>query len=76
MEVIFENDIDSDDEIDVDMIFDAFCRGKSRQKEGAGLGLYIVRCLADKLGHEVSAEVQDGGFAINISMVAEQNYKE
>ena len=39
------------------MIFDAFCRGKSRQKEGAGLGLYIVRCLADKLGHEVSAEV-------------------
>lgn len=76
VEVIFENDIDLDDEIDVDTIFDAFCRGKSRQKEGAGLGLYIVRCLADKLGHEVSAEVQDGGFAINISMVAEQNYKE
>lgn len=76
VEVIFENDIDSDDEIGVDTIFDAFCRGKSRQKEGAGLGLYIVRCLADKLGHEVSAETQAGVFTINISMVAEQNYKE
>ena len=70
------SDIDSDNEIDVDTIFDAFCRGKSRQKEGAGLGLYIVRCLADKLGHEVSAETQEGVFVINISMVAEQNYKE
>ena len=39
----------------MDTIFDAFCRGKSRQKEGAGLGLYIVRCLADKLGHEEAA---------------------
>lgn len=70
------SDIDSDDEIDVDTIFDAFCRGKSRQKEGVGLGLYIVRCLADKLGHEVSAETQAGVFTIYISMVAEQNYKE
>ena len=61
------SDIDSDNEIE-DTIFDAFCRGKSRQKEGAGLGLYIVRCLADKLGHEVSAEVVDGIFTINISM--------
>lgn len=76
VKVIFENDIDSDNEIDIDTIFDAFCRGKSRQKEGAGLGLYIVRCLADKLGHEVSAEAQEGVFVINISMVAEQNYKE
>lgn len=76
VKVIFENDIDSDNEIDVDTIFDAFCRGKSRPKEGAGLGLYIVRYLADKLGHEVSAEAQEGVFVINISMVAEQNYKE
>lgn len=73
VEVIFENDIDSDDEIDVDMIFDAFCRGKSRQKEGAGLGLYIVRCLADKLGHEVSAEVAGEVFTINISMSTDRD---
>ena len=65
------SDIDSDNEIDVDTIFDAFCRGKSRQKEGAGLGLYIVRCLADKLGHEMSAEVVDGIFTINISMLTD-----
>ncbi len=62
-----------DDEIDVDMIFDAFCRGKSRQKEGVGLGLYIVRCLADKLGHEVSAEVAGEVFTINISMSTDRD---
>lgn len=73
VEVIFENDIDLDDEIDVDTIFDAFCRGKSRQKEGAGLGLYIVRCLADKLGHEVSAEVAGEVFTINISMSTDRD---
>lgn len=67
------SDIDSDNEIDMDTIFDAFCRGKSRQKEGAGLGLYIVRCLADKLGHEVSAEVDDGIFTINISMLTDRD---
>lgn len=67
------SDIDSDNEIDVDTIFDAFCCGKSRQKEGAGLGLYIVRCLADKLGHEVSAEVDDGIFTINISMLTDRD---
>lgn len=67
------SDIDSDNEIDVDTIFDAFCRGKSRQKEGAGLGLYIVRCLADKLGHEVSEEVVDGIFTINISMLTDRD---
>lgn len=73
VEVIFENDIDLDDEIDVDTIFDAFCRGKSRQKEGAGLGLYIVRCLADKLGHEVSAEVAGEVFTIYISMSTDRD---
>ena len=67
------SDIDSDNEIDVDTIFDAFCRGKSRQKEGAGLGLYIVRCLADKLGPEVSEEVVDGIFTINISMSTDRD---
>lgn len=57
----------------MDMIFDAFCRGKSRQNEGAGLGLYIVRCLADKLGHEVSAEVAGEVFTINISMSTDRD---
>lgn len=62
--ITFMNDIEADNEIDINHVFDAFYRGNSRQKEGAGLGLYVVKCLADKLGHIVSAEVKDKQFSI------------
>ncbi len=62
--ITFTNDIEADNEIDIDHVFDAFYRGNSRRKEGVGLGLYVVKCLADKLGHIVSAEVKDKQFSI------------
>lgn len=43
---------------------DAFYRGVSRQKEGAGLGLTVAKTLADKLGHEIGAECEAGTFRI------------
>lgn len=61
--IAFTNDIEADNEIDIDHVFDAFYRGNSRREEGAGLGLYVVKCLADKLGHVVSAEVKDKQFS-------------
>ena len=64
--ITFTNDIEADNEIDV---FDAFYRGNSRREEGAGLGLYVVKCLADKLGHVVSAEVKDKQFSIVLRVV-------
>ena len=67
--ITFTNDIEADNEIDIDHVFDAFYRGNSRQKEGAGLGLYVVKCLADKLGHVVSAEVKDKQFSIVLWVV-------
>ena len=62
--ITFTNDIEADNEIDIDHVFDAFYRGNSRREEGAGLGLYVVKCLADKLGHVVSAEVKDKQFSV------------
>ena len=62
--ITFTNDIEADNEIDIDHVFDAFYRGNSCREEGAGLGLYVVKCLADKLGHVVSAEVKDKQFSV------------
>ena len=62
--ITFTNDIEADNEIDIDHVFDAFYRGNSRREEGVGLGLYVVKCLADKLGYTVSAEVRDKRFSI------------
>lgn len=62
--ITFTNDIEADNEIDIDHVFDAFYRGNSRRKEGAGLGLYVVKCLADKLGYIVVAEVRDKQFSV------------
>lgn len=62
--ITFTNDIEADNEIDIDHVFDAFYRGNSRREEGAGLGLYVVKCLTDKLGHVVSAEVKDKQFSV------------
>lgn len=64
--VEFENDAEQIEDVDVSLVFDAFYRGASRSKEGAGLGLYIVKSLADKLGHEVDARVSGSRFAIRL----------
>lgn len=66
--VEFENDAEQIKDVDVSLVFDAFYRGASRSKEGAGLGLYIVKCLADKLGHEVDARVSDSRFVIRLTL--------
>lgn len=66
--ITVENDIASDTEIDESQVFEAFYRGKSRQKEGAGLGLYVSKRLADKLGHNISVSVHDQKFAICLVM--------
>lgn len=62
-----ENDIDSADEIDVARVFDTFYRGVSHTKNGSGLGLYVVKCLCDKLGLDAAARLENGLFAIIIT---------
>lgn len=62
----FENDIEKDTNIDINHVFDAFYRDDSRHCEGAGLGLYVVKCLAEKLKHKVEAEVGSDVFKVRI----------
>lgn len=49
------NDVEDSDAIDPQKVFLPFYRASSRNKTGSGLGLYVVKCLADKLGMETSA---------------------
>ena len=43
------------------------------RRRAQGWDFTIVRCLADKLGHEVSAEVAGEVFTINISMSTDRD---
>lgn len=60
-----ENDV-QDPDIDCTRIFEPFYRGESRSKQGSGLGLYVVKCLADKMGMNVTAKVEAGRFIVQL----------
>jgi signal transduction histidine kinase len=49
-------------EIDITRVFEPFYKPVSRNKGGSGLGLYVVKCLSDKLGIEAKAEFDKNGF--------------
>ncbi len=56
------NDTDELMEIDIARVFEPFYNPVSRNKSGSGLGLYVVKCLSDKLGIEAKAEFDKNGF--------------
>ncbi len=59
--IVFENIVDDMDGIDVDTMFERTYRGsRARTGQGAGLGLYIVKLLAEKQNASVYAEIKDG----------------
>lgn len=68
IEFYIQNDLEHQDEIDVDRVFELFYRSSSRTKNGSGIGLYVVKLLADKLGHEVSAGIVEDKLRITIIM--------
>ncbi len=53
------NDLADTAGVEMERIFEPFYRGGARSREGSGLGLYVVKSLAEKLGYTVSA-VLDG----------------
>ena len=66
--VAFENKLRPDASIDTERLFERTYRGdKARNGNGAGLGLYIVKLLAQKQGAEVSAAAKDDSLRIEIS---------
>ena len=65
--LMFSNGISKDKELDVDRLFDRAYKGdKERPTGGAGLGLYIVKILADKQGAKVSAKMLEGRLCIMV----------
>lgn len=55
------NDTEESMDIDITRVFEPFYKPVSRNKSGSGLGLYVVKCLSDKLGIEAKAEFDKNG---------------
>ena len=64
--ITIENDVEDSLNIDAKEVFDIFYRGKSRNKDGAGLGLFVVKSLCNKLGYEIQAKCTNGKFFITL----------
>ncbi len=59
---------------DMPFIFGKFYRGSnSRQQSGAGLGLYIVRYIAEQSGGSVRCRNTDNGFEVTVSLPLKNN---
>ncbi len=68
-EVTFSNPIADSSTIDITHIFDrAYKADMSRHRQGAGLGLYIVKLLAQKQGAAAEAAVKAGELCITIKL--------
>lgn len=66
--LVFSNRV-SDTGIDVEHLFERTYRAdKSRHTASAGLGLYIVKLLAQKQGAEVSAELKENVLSLVLTM--------
>lgn len=62
----------TDKSLSAERLFERTYRGDSaRNGSGAGLGLYIVKLLAEKQGAQVSAAVENGRLGVTISFKSE-----
>lgn len=65
--IVFSNKIDESVRLDPERLFDRTYRGdKARRGGGAGLGLYIVKLLAEKQNAQVKARVENDRLIISI----------
>ncbi len=64
--LVISNGVMDSNEIDADKVFEPFYRGVSRNKEGSGLGLYVVSCIANEYGFGIEASLVKNEFAISI----------
>lgn len=63
------NDTEDSMDIDIKRVFEPFYKPSSRNKSGSGLGLYVVKCLCEKLNANVSANFDEkNNFRITIEI--------
>ncbi|MCI9068501.1 MAG: sensor histidine kinase, partial [Lachnospiraceae bacterium] len=67
--LIFENSLADGEEPDTEQIFDRFYKADpARRKGSSGLGLFIVKELAEKMGWGVRAQVEGAALGIVLMM--------
>lgn len=66
--MIMENDLKDEADFDASQVFEPFYRGAARNSEGSGLGLYVVKCMADRLGYKVQAQSTKGIFRVTVKV--------
>ena len=70
------NPVDRDNIPETDKLFERTYRGDSaRSGNGAGLGLYIVKLLAQKQNAQVSAEISNGELAVTVDFLIDDPIK-
>lgn len=73
--VEFSNPADDTATIDILHLFDrTYMADISRSKPGTGLGLYIVKLLAEKQGAEVSAQIRKNQLVIKLKLKKSKNF--
>lgn len=66
--ISFKNIVRNDSEIDTNHIFDRFYTADKARSKTTGLGLSIVRLLAEQMGGSTSALLQDGVLDIRVEL--------
>lgn len=66
--VLFRNPVKSSTLLDVNRLFDRFYTGDQARSKSTGLGLSIVRLLAEQMGGRTSASLQDGALEIKVEL--------
>ena len=74
--LIFENAVPETSRPDPEHIFDRFYKADSaRGKGSSGLGLFIVKELAERMGGSVNAELEEDKLRIVLELETEKPYK-
>lgn len=76
IQLVFANNIPSKYKVDINKVFDRFYMSdSSRNNNSTGLGLFITKELTTKMQGDVSAELEDGVFRMNLTFTASQMEK-
>lgn len=67
------NPVKSDSELEAEKLFDRFYTGDKARSKSTGLGLSIVRLLAEQMGGSVGAAMDDGKLGIQVKLPIYKN---